>query len=272
MSGRNASLHRPDTGASDLTVARYYDDKTRRIIDKYGPGPRIHFHSGIHARAVPNGASQDEIRAALVTAQENLVHEVSRRVPAQSILDIGCGLGGAALILSEKARVKAITIVPSHVEHMHGLGIDAELRDAHDLAGLPQHDAAVAIESSCYFDRPRWFSELRRVLPVGACVHVVDCFVGSPRVAARFDDYWKTTIGTLESYDDASRDFVRVHTRDYGPDTLAFWTLSIRWSELAARRGDRERLTRSVSEHTWLRASIELGAIRYLYVVYRRER
>jgi len=265
MSGRNASLHRSDPRAPDLTVARYYDDKTQRIIDKYGPGPRIHFHSGIHAQPVPNDASQDDVRAALVAAQENLVEEVSRRVPAHSILDVGCGLGGAA-------RVSAITIVPSHVEYVRALGIDAELRDAHDLAGLGQHDAAVAIESSCYFDRARWFSELRHVLPIGSCVHVVDCFVGSPRVAARFDEYWKTTIGTLESYDAAARDFQRVHTRDYGPDTLDFWTLSIRWSQLAAQRGDRDRLTRSMTEHTWLRASIELGAIRYLYVIYRRER
>ena len=222
MPGRNASLHRSDPRAPDLTVARYYDEKSRRIIEKYGPGPRIHFHSGIHARSVPNDAPLDEVRAALVAAQEELVEEVSRRVPAQSILDVGCGLGGAALIFAKHARVTAITIVPSHVEYVRALGIDAELRDAHDLVGLAQHDAAVAIESSCYFDRARWFSELRRVLPIGACVHVVDCFVGSPRIAARFDEYWKTNIGTLESYDDAARDFRRVHTHDYGPDTLDF--------------------------------------------------
>lgn len=273
MSGRNASLHRSDTRAPDLSVAKYYDDKTRRIIAKYGPGPRIHFHSGIRARTVAPSAPKDDIRSALVAAQEELLHEVSHRLfPTGSILDVGCGLGGAALLFGDRARVTAITIASEHVAYARGLGVDARLCDAHDLAGLGEHEAAIAIESSCYFDRARWFAELEHVLPVGACVHVVDCFVGNPRVSARFDDYWKTNIGTLDSYDSAARDFERVHMRDYGPETLAFWTLSIRWSELAAKDGDHERLRRSVGEHTWLRASIELGAIRYLYVVYRRTR
>jgi len=32
--------------ASVQTIANYYDAKTNAIIDKYGPGPRIHFNLG----------------------------------------------------------------------------------------------------------------------------------------------------------------------------------------------------------------------------------
>lgn len=281
MSRRNAALYRPDPGADALTVARYYGEKTQRIIAKYGPGPRIHFHSGIRARPRAN-----DVRFAMIMAQEELLLEMLPYVHGKSILDVGCGLGGGAIFWAHRtgAAVRAITIVPEHVELVSdlatraGVRVDVRLCDAHDLATLGAHDTAIAIESSCYFDRARWFEALAAVLPIGADVHVVDCFLGEPHVAPRFDDYWKTRIGTLVSYEEAaaSAGFARADVHDLGADTYDFWTLSMRWSDEALAQtsdhDERARLVTSRTEHAWLQASIASGAIRYLYVIYRRVR
>ncbi len=281
MSRRNAEVHRRDPPAEVLS---YYSAKTSRILAKYGPGPRVHFHTGLRAREVAPGASRDEVREAMVESQERLLDRVA--VTGERILDVGCGLGGAAIRFATHlgADVTAITIVPEHVDVVRRFSreagahtVTALLRDAHDLAALGPFDAAVAIESSCYFDRRRWFQELRAVLPVGGRVHVVDCFEGDPSIAGRFDAYWRTRIGTLQTYDDAAdlAGFERVATEDWGPDTRAFWALSRRWTALSlevAPQWERSRLERSSGEHAWLSGAIEDERVRYLYVAFRRAR
>lgn len=288
MSRSHVAPHRSDPGARILTpngVARYYDDKTLRILAKYGPGPRVHFHTGLHAPAPRPGAPLLELRRAMVDAQEALLAHVRRSAVGAEVLDVGCGLGGGALYWAEQlgARVTAITNVAHHVEIVAAMaaranasGVQPLLRDAHALSGLGPFDCAIAIESSCYFDRARWFAELAKAMAPGAEVHVVDCFVADAEVAPRFDGYWKTRIGSRRRYEVLARyaGFEPVRTELLNDAVDGFWSLSRAWGERmlagTTSAAERERLRRSVDEHAWLQGAIRSRAIEYAYASYRR--
>ena len=60
-------------------VARYYAEKTQRILRKYGPGPRVHFHAGFGAVPPVHGANSNDLRGAMFSAQERLISKL--RVP-----------------------------------------------------------------------------------------------------------------------------------------------------------------------------------------------
>lgn len=289
MSQRHASTPRSDPDAGELSsgVVRYYDEKTARIIAKYGPGPRIHFHTGLDADLPQLGASQDELRAASVRAQEALLAHLrpALRVGSDAaILDVGCGLGGGALYWAEalRAKVTAITIVPEHVRLVAGFAalagvgdrVAALCRDAHDLQGLGPFDAAVAVESSCYFDRDAWFATLKGALRPRGEIHIVDCFLGHAGAAERFDGYWRTRVGTLGEYEGAARraGFEGSVFEELNEGALAFWSLSRAWTRgelaVATSEGERARLRRSIEEHAWLEGALRGREIRYLHVAF----
>lgn len=283
MSGRHLALHRSDPG-TDLTVATYYAEKTARILRKYGPGPRVHFHSGLSTRPAPRDANAEALRAFMHEGQDRLVQHVTRDLEGSRILDVGCGLGGTAIHCAELGKtVTAITIVRDHVPiierfaQMAGVGqrVTALRRDAHDLRGLGTFDAVIAVESSCYFDRAHWFHELRRVLSPGSLVHVVDCFAADRATVARFDAYWRTRVGNTASYDAAAKaaGFRRIALDDLGDRTRTFWNASMRWSQLqriGASLAEDERLKTSIDEHRWLRDAILDGYVTYRHLVFRR--
>lgn len=189
-------------------VVDYYESKTQAILRKYGPGPRVHFHTGLAQDVVLPDAMP--LPRALHEAQERLLRHVVDRAPRPltgALLDVGCGLGGTALFLAEAgATVHGITVVPSHVRiarelaRAAGLGARASFRveDAHVVQGT--YDHVVAIESSCYLERTRWLARMAGVLRPGGTLHIVDCMVGDPAVAPQFDAYWRTTIGPLDEY------------------------------------------------------------------------
>jgi tocopherol O-methyltransferase len=266
-------------------VARYYREKTHRILRKYGPGPRVHFHAGLRAEPPEANATEETLRAAMVRAQERLT--ASLAVPPRSrVLDVGCGLGGTAIYLAEmlRAEVTAITIVPHHVELVGELakraGVSNRVRaracDAHAASTMGRFDTAVAVESSCYFDRPRWFGEMSKALVGRGKLHVVDCFAADPSIAPRFDGYWRTRIGTLDEYRRAAdaAGLEEVEHETWNDQVADFWLLTRAWTGLELRRsdgdGERERLEVSLREHEWLEDSIRSGAIRYLKLVYER--
>ncbi|UJR79209.1 SAM-dependent methyltransferase [Sandaracinus amylolyticus] len=261
-------------------VAAYYRDKTESILRKYGPGPRVHFHTGLVDHEI-HEHDPDAIRAAMTRAQERLLEHVRDRLapsPAR-ILDVGCGLGGGAIFFANEGhRVVAITNERSHVGLALRFARDAGLADRvrveHRDAHRPpdeRFDAAIAIESSCYFDRARWMRATRASLRPGGVLHVVDCFLGDESERAWFDARWRTRIGPEQEYTRAAGrvGLELVHDEDLAPRARRFWDLSIAWIRAtAADRGEAEHHAR---EHAHLRDALERGAIRYRWLVWRRK-
>ena len=196
-------------------LAAYYDAKTSRLLDKYGPGPRVHYHGGFTDGTYPPGAGTEALRHLMHEAQERLLEPVAAalaglRAPEGGpprILDVGCGLGGTSLYLAEHlgARMTAITIAAEHLSRIGdfaaeaGLGalVEARLQDAQDLAGEACFDAAVTLESSCYLDRRPWLRRMAGLLAPGGLLIVMDWMIGRPDGrAAAVDAHWLTRMGS----------------------------------------------------------------------------
>jgi cyclopropane fatty-acyl-phospholipid synthase-like methyltransferase len=182
------------------------------------------------------------------------------------------------------ARVTALTNVAAHaplVDHFAaqtGVADRVEVRvgDVEALAGPPRFDVAVAIESSCYFDRSAFFASLARTLRPRARVHLVDCFVVRPDSAARFDDYFLCRMGSLASYQAAAAraGFVLEKSEALNARAAGFWALSQRWSraqlDTTADPGERDRLSRSIAEHEEFRRAYADGGVAFLRLTFAR--
>jgi cyclopropane fatty-acyl-phospholipid synthase-like methyltransferase len=246
------------SGSTHDPVAAYYDDKTDSILSKYRAGsPRVHFHTGVLDRfddtalsavAEEPFAARRALTHVLHDAQEALLELVVQSFQEHGpltgdVLDAGCGLGGAAIFIAQRlgARVTGVTIARRHVELVRAFAVQAgvgdrvraELVDAHEVGGEARFDAIVAIESSCYFDRRRWFGTAFRLLRPGGRVHVIDCFLGDTGLQAPFDAYWRTRIGTCSEYVTAAREagFVVTPEVRLNARTYAFWDASLAWIE-----------------------------------------
>ena len=106
-------------------VAAYFDGKTAGILERYGPGPRVHYHTGLVDDPPAIGATVAALRQELVRGQELMLQEAAAAWDASQslsgeILDIGCGLGGGSIFWAQEfgAQVTALTCVPSHAEHV----------------------------------------------------------------------------------------------------------------------------------------------------------
>lgn len=277
---------------SRASVRDYYRAKTGTLLEKYGPGPRVHFHVGFaDAADATDAASEDpaRLRRRLVAAQEAVLED-SARVFAEiaggldrDVLDVGCGLGGGALYLASHfgARVTALTPVADHARRVRDFaraeGVADRVRalaaDAHAVPARAAFDLAVAIESSCYLDRPAWFAELARVLRPGGHVFVIDGFLGDPGVKPAFDAYWHTDVAPLAHYADAAArsGFVLQKQERLNPRAIGFWELSRAWTRARLRRpgADRARLERSLAAHARWQALYAEGGIEYLRLSFR---
>ncbi|MGW2631617.1 SAM-dependent methyltransferase [Streptomyces chattanoogensis] len=275
----------------DSRVAGYYTDKTSQIIEKYGPGTRIHFHVGYFDAAADSVPlpTLNGLRHELVAAQERLVEvavehwsgiaELGRRV-----LDMGCGLGGTSLWWAEKlgCEVTALTCVAEHARIVKQLadtaglpGVRCRVADAHDAGNGIVYDTAMAWEASCYFDRPRWFAGLWQQLRPGGMVFVEDAFVAeSSPWKEVFDSYWHTDVASTDEYRRAaeSAGFALVDDRDLTAGTAAFWDWSIAWNAARAKApgADLPRLRASTAAHRSMRAAWEEGGIRIRLLAFER--
>src|ERR1700733_1467152 len=139
----------------------YYEDRTRTILHKYGPGPRVHYHTGIMDKRPGRNDSIDCLRSNLVASQEHILKYAGRlwnidKVPFEDVIDVGCGLGGGSIFWAQEfgARVTAITIAPTHIEFVKRFAEHAGvsdlvypyLCDALTVPGENRFDAAVAID------------------------------------------------------------------------------------------------------------------------------
>lgn len=153
-------------------VVAYYHGKTRFILQRYGPGPRVHYHTGLVDDAAPLDSSPTELRDRLVAAQERMLCHAVNYWNASStlrgdVLDVGCGLGGGAIFWAQEfgAQVTAVTCVASHVDWVTRFVAQAGvasrvhtlLCDALAVPGENRFDAAVAVDSSCHLSRREWF-------------------------------------------------------------------------------------------------------------------
>jgi tocopherol O-methyltransferase len=224
-------------------VAEYFDTKTQAILRRYGPGPRVHYHTGFIDDPPPPIASADILRARLVAAQERILCHAAKTWDASSalsgdVLDIGCGLGGGAIYWAQEfgAHVTAVTCVPSHVgwvtRFASEAGVEGLVRpllcDAVEVPGEKRFDAAVAVDSSGYLPREALFRRLSALLRPNGQVFIIDCFLERPDKDNRviFDSHWHTRIGTIDEYLAAAHAAgLTLHSvENISRHTIHFWT------------------------------------------------
>ena len=201
-------------------IVAYSEPKTQDLLRRYGPGPRLHYHTGIADKAAPLDVSQPTLQKGIAAAQERLLHYAAQVWHAPStlsgdVVDVGCGLGGGSIFWAQEcgAQVTAVTCVPSHIEwvahfaHQAGVAnrVNPLLCDALEIPGENRFDAAVAVDSSCHMPREALFSRLASLLRPGGHVFLTDLFLVRPAYAELFNRHWHVQIGTMEEYRTAAR-------------------------------------------------------------------
>jgi tocopherol O-methyltransferase len=281
------------TAPGAAPVRGYYCDKTAAIIDRYGPGPRVHYHLGLFDRSrLARGGTAEQVRAEIVVAQERLLERASAiwradTVFAGNLLDVGCGLGGGAIYWTQRfpVQVTAVTNVAEHAEVTCGLAAAAGVAgrvhplvaDATQLRSDRHYGAAVALESVCYMPRPLLFQQVAAMLVPGGVFGVEDVFLARPAWRAAFDAYWKTTIGTVPQYQQAAAQagLALEQDLDITVDTSEFWRFSIAWArakmaEPTISTTDKTRLACSISWHRLFLRGWREGAYRMHILRFRK--
>jgi SAM-dependent methyltransferase len=271
-------------------VAAYYDGKTEAIIRRYGPGPRVHFHTGLVRAGSRVPHRSGEIRSAIFAAQERILERAAVLWNASStfggrVLDAGCGLGGGALFWAQNygAHVTAVTITSSHVDHVRQFAAWAGVADQItaiasnivDFQFPEPFDTVVAFESSCYFHpRRQWMRRMFALLPPRALLCIADCFLGREEYRRPVDSYWRTRLGTVEDYVElaARVGFELACFEDVSAEVVGFWDLTTAAikRELLAGDADQRRYRRSLEEHHRLRRGFADGGLRYALFAFRR--
>ena len=273
------------SSATTSDVAAYFERKTQSILTRYGPGPRVHYHTGLLDDPPPLGASIPDLRRLLVAAQERILWYAAKVWDARStltgdVLDVGCGLGGGAIFWASEfsAQVTAVTCAPSHVEWVARFalqaGVKSQIRpllcDALEVPGESGFDAAVAIDSSGYLPRREWFRHLASLLRPGGRVFIIDCFLARPEYEEQFNLYWHTSIGTIEEYLAAAREAGLRNDliEDISHRTKHFWTATIALIKAEAHKSklghtETSRHEASLRVHALVRQGLSEGGLSY---------
>lgn len=238
----------PDS-VTDDQIRLYYSRKTQDILQKYGPGPRVHFHVGLFPdrlpphTTVPQGTVQQHLR----DAQERIVEHAARswgayEAPPRRVLDIGCGLGGTSLYWAQEhgASVTGLTVAAEHVPLVRrfarqaGVGerVDLVVGDVHELDETSAYDAAYANESSGYTDRTRLFEVVGKALEPGGWFGIQEHFLCRTEDLEFIDGYYRTRLGTREEYLAAAEaaGFELVQDEDVTDSVTEFWMQSMAWN------------------------------------------
>lgn len=271
-------------------VHTYYSAKTRSIIEKFGPGPRIHFHLGLYDHQLDTFASTAELNRRIVLAQNRMIARAAEIWDAPSIfsgklLDVGCGLGGPAIYWAQTCNVDvtAITLVPEHAQIVARLAKTAGVADlitgltadACTMVSPERFAAAVAMESICYMRRAELFANMAKLIAPGGYLAVEDVFVAKSGLRTQFDQYWKTQIGTHTEYVEGAEaaGFELDRDIDVTSQTMEFWVQSLAWSEARLHEGDltqqeQDRLLQSIRWHAsffrgWRDGQFQVRVLRY---------
>lgn len=278
-----------DAPVDEATVRAYYEDKTDSILRRYGPGPRVHFHTGLVDPSRSLQAEERVLGARIREGQEALldhlgdVLEQHAHAPGR-LLDVGCGLGGGALFWASRgAQVTAITNAEGHVPRVQAFArqegledrVEVRVGDALGDPGGGPFDTVFACESSCYFPRPEWMRHVAGLLRPGGRLLIADGFLVHEAQRIPFDRYWRTRIGTREEYLDAAAaaGLVLEVSEDLAERAAAFWGVTLALIEHERRDavgGARERLRASRREHRRHRDGLREGSLGYGVLLFRR--
>ncbi len=266
-------------------IVAYYEPKTRDLLRRYGPGPRLHYHTGIVDKQVPLDISLPALSQGIVAAQERMLRYAAEIWQAEStlcgdVLDVGCGLGGGALFWAQEfgAKVTAVTCVPSHVEWVARFaahaGVAARVRpllcDALEIPGENCFDAAVAVDSLCHMPRKALFHRLSRLLRPGGRVFVTDCFLVRPEYEELFNRHWHVRIGTMAEYRSGAREagLREESVEEISPRVEYFWAMThalIQAEAQGRELGPREtaKFTEALQAHAMVWQGLADGGYRY---------
>lgn len=226
----------------------WYAEKTKFLLSKYRVSHRIHYHTGLVDPSLEPAADLDGLKLQIWRSQEEMLDYAARIWRADThlcgeILDVGCGLGGGPLYWAERhaARVTGLTPVAEHLEVIASCVEQAGMRgrvktllgDAHSVPSEDTFDAAVATGASNYFDRPRWFAHLGRLLRSHGRIFIEDTFAGRDEVIAPFNAYWISNLGRLNDYCTAAANagFELIDCQDVTARAAGFWRLSVAYSQ-----------------------------------------
>lgn len=273
-------------------VVAYYEPKTEELLRRYGPGPRLHYHTGIVDEAGPLDIPPVALQKSVVAAQERLLYYAADVWDAPSalrgeVLDVGCGLGGGAIFWAQEfgARVTAVTCVPSHVEWVSrfacqaGVGdqVHPLLYDALEIPGEGCFDAVVLVDSSCHMPRQRLFERLATLLRPGGRVFLTDLFLVRPEYADLFNRHWHVRIGTMEEYRSAARQagLQEESIEEISQRVEYFWAMTYALIQAEAQGKkltplQTEKFTEALQAHSLLRQGLGDGGYRYALMSFRK--
>jgi len=278
---------------SDQELVAYYESKTQTILRRYGPGPRVHYHTGLVDVANPSPATARTLREDLVAAQELTLRYAAelwrvRSIAFEEVLDVGCGLGGGAIFWAQEfnAHVTAITIAPSHLYWVEKFATEAGVQsrvqpllcDALQVPGDRGFDAVIAIDSSSSFPRKGWFKRLAEILRPGGHVLITDCFLERTEYQDLFNRHWCSTIGTIGEYRDAARNagLREELVEDVSHLAAPFWTMTLDLIKCEAQRktlsvSETAKVEESVRAHGMVRQGLVDGGLRYALMSFRKD-
>lgn len=283
----------PQPTISTEQVQAYYDHKTEALLYRYGPGPRIHYHTGIVCEPYDPNGSFSSLKTGVHHAQERLMTHLAQSWSAATqltgdVLDVGCGLGGGAIFWAQKfgATVTAVTCAPSHIawiarfaqEARVGHKIRPFLCDAVQVPGENCYDAAVAIESSCHMSRPALFQRLSTILRPAGRVFIADFFFEQPEYEEISRKHWQAPVGTFDEYLTAASEagFQLNAVEDISLPTAPFWALTAALVQAEALQretsgAESRKVKASLYAHSLVRQGLMDGGLRYLLMHFSKE-
>jgi SAM-dependent methyltransferase len=172
-----------------------------------------HWHTGYYLPHGPIGP-QDQLR------MERRIADSADLASALDVLDVGCGIGGAACHLAKHtgARIRGLTPNAAQIELARTLAREANVQarvafDQGEASELPypdeSFDVVLFFESPCHFpDRDCFFREVRRVLRPGGRLAGEDWLAADGSSAAQSERFirpicetWAIpALGTCTSY------------------------------------------------------------------------
>ena len=232
-------------------IQQFYDASSGLWEQTWGE----HMHHGYYG---PDGTQKGDRRQAQVDLIEELLRWSALSTPPQTILDVGCGIGGSTLYLAEKygATATGITLSPVQAERATARAAAAGLSDqtqflVADALKMPfadeSFDLVWSLESGEHMpDKTQFLQECCRVLkPGGILIMVTWCHreATSPQPALTTAEqallgniyriYHLPYVISLSEYAAIARSLPLndIRTADWSQAVAPFWT-DVMWSAL----------------------------------------